>query len=60
MEEPTERRAAVTGKYPKRLPAYGSVEDLALAHRVAEKRRMSVAALIRVLIHEEAGRQGVE
>jgi hypothetical protein len=46
--------------YPRRLPAYDNDEGARLAQELARRRGTSVAALLRMLIREEAKREGIE
>ena len=56
----TPKKSTSTAKtYPKRLPAYDNAEGEALARELATKRGISVAALLRMLVREEAKRQGL-
>ncbi len=44
---------------PTRRPAYDNAERIVLARELARKRGISVAALLRMLVREEARRQGI-
>jgi len=53
------KREAQKHQYPKRLPTYGSAEDLEMLQKVAAHLGSSMAGTVRQLIRQEAYRLGI-
>lgn len=54
---PGRRKAA--NPYNKRVPMYDTEQGIELVNKIAERRGLSVAALLRTLVREEARRLGI-
>lgn len=60
MEAKEQARSPGRGAtYPKRLPFYDNDEGMGLLHRLALRRGVKAAALLRMLVREEAAREGL-
>src|SRR5947209_14115560 len=53
------RRGPVAATYSRRLPFYDSDEGMALLQQLAQRRGVKAAALLRMLVREEARREGI-
>lgn len=60
METPKRSgRRTAANPYSKRIPIYDTEEGLALLNELAQRRGVSAAALMRMLVREEAKRIGI-
>lgn len=58
--EPTQKKRGPAPVYSKKVSLYESPEGIRLLGELAERRGVSQAALIRMLVREEAARVGLE
>lgn len=59
MEQSSKRRGSTAVTYPERMTHYDNEEGMALLRRIAQRRGLKAAMVLRQLVREEARRIGL-
>lgn len=57
--EATGKKRQANAAFPERVSHYDNAEGMELLNALAQRRGLSATALLRALVREEAGRQGI-